>query len=92
MVTMIVNQWKLSAYGVGGLDGKPSIDHIGFHVESLDAFFSDLDRLVETDATLTPKAFRENTDERREELFQRLAIGKHQMADPEWVLLDVTDD
>lgn len=92
MVTMIVNQWKLSAYGVGGLDGKPSIDHMGFHVESLDVFLADLDRLIESDPSLAPQPFRVGTDELRQELFQRVALGKHQMADPEWVLLDITDD
>jgi predicted enzyme related to lactoylglutathione lyase len=92
MVTMIVHQWTLSSYGVGGLDGKPSIDHIGFHVESLEAFLADIDRLAETDPTLAPKEFRVGTDELRKELFQRTAIGKYQMADPEWVMLDITDE
>lgn len=92
MVTMIIHQWTLSSYGVGGLDGKPSIDHMGFHVESLDAFLSDLDRLVETDPTLAPKRFREGNDELRKDLFERVALGKYQMADPEWCLLDITDE
>jgi hypothetical protein len=92
MVTMIINQWKLSAYGVGGLDGKPSIDHMGFHVESLDAFMADLDRWIENEPSLAPKRFRVGTDELRQELFEQVAIGKYQMADPEWVLIDVTDD
>ncbi len=92
MVTMIINQWKLSDYGVGGLDGKPSIDHMGWHVESLDAFLADVDRLAESDPTLAPREFRVGTDELRQELFQRVAIGQIQMADPEWVLLDITDE
>jgi hypothetical protein len=92
MITMIIHQWSLSSYGVGGLDGKPSIDHMGFHVESLDAFMSDLDRMVENDPTLAPKRFREGTDELRQALFERTALGKIQMADPDWVLLDITDE
>jgi predicted enzyme related to lactoylglutathione lyase len=92
MVTMIIHQWTLSSYGVGGLDGKPSIDHMGFHVESLEAFLADVDRLAENDPSLAPKEFRVGTDELRQELFKRTAIGKYQMADPEWVMLDITDE
>ena len=92
MVTMVINQWKLSSYGVGGLDGKPSLDHMGFHVESLDAFMADLDSMIENDPALTPKVFREGTDELRQALFERVALGKYQMADPEWGLLDISDE
>jgi hypothetical protein len=92
MVTMVINQWKLSSYGVGGLDGKPTMDYMGFHVESLEAFLADLDQMVENDPTLAPKPFREGTDELRQALFERVALGKYQMADPEWQLLDITED
>jgi hypothetical protein len=53
---------------------------------------SDLDRMVENDPTLAPKRFREGTDELRQALFERTALGKIQMADPDWVLLDITDE
>jgi len=91
VVTLMIGQWRMSDYGVGNLDGKPSIDHIGFRVESMDAFLSDLDRLVESDPSMAPQVFRGEDQETRRQYLARCALGKLQLADPEHVLLDITD-
>jgi hypothetical protein len=121
MVTMVVGQWRLSNYGIGGLDGKPSVDYLGFRVESLDRFLSDLDELAQDDPSLAPRrrmdemargvvprdyqpradldeAGRERLAEALQEgqkrltVFQNLAIGSYQLADPDGVPIDIVEN
>ena len=69
---------------------RPALDHIGFEVESLEAFLADLKRL----RAARPDPFPPSTQtagegESRLELLATCQHGQYQLADPDNVLLDV---
>jgi hypothetical protein len=86
-ITFVITPWKLSNFK-GLIDYKPLPDHIGWHVESIDAFLEDCAKISKERPELTPKAFR---DQSRLELLAKCTLGSFQLADPEGVLLDVSE-
>ena len=71
---------------------RPALDHIGFKVESVEAFKKDLETLVGRNPRLSPSPVGGGPEgAARLKLFQKCPYGKHQLADPDGVLIDVTE-
>src|SRR6266545_3767443 len=88
-VTLVVAPWKISNYSGGGIE-RPALDHLGFEVESLEAFQTDLERLAASNPRLAPMPT-SGRDERevRMKLLSTCKLGTYHLADPDGVLLDV---
>ena len=68
------------------------MDHLGFTVESLEAFKNDVSRLAEANTALggiSLTATKENAA--RLELLQKCCMGAFQLSDPDGVLIDVSE-
>lgn len=72
---------------------RPGPEHFGFHVEDMESFKSDVARLAGANTMLapTPLGGSPESDVRRR-LFERGARGKFQIADPDGVWIDATDE
>jgi predicted enzyme related to lactoylglutathione lyase len=88
-VTLVLSQWDIRDYDGTGVE-RPAIEHIGFGVESMNAFKSDLDQLMESRPELFP-AFNKSETEgaRRMELLATCSRGELRLNDPDGCLLDV---
>lgn len=89
-VTLIIAPWKISDYAGSGIE-RPALDHLGFQVESMAQFTADLDQMIENDPSLTPRAFRPGEGEIRLELLKTCSFGEFHLADPDGVLLEVSE-
>lgn len=89
-VTLIVAPWRIADYAGSGIE-RPALDHLCFKVESLDAFKADLDQMIETDPSLTPRPFSPGEGDIRLALLKTCVYGQFHLADPDGVLLEVTE-
>jgi catechol 2,3-dioxygenase-like lactoylglutathione lyase family enzyme len=90
-ITFIVAPWKISDFAGSGIE-RPALDHVGFEVESLEQFQADLDRLVQEHPELTPAPLRGYAEgEVRLKLFEGCRVGTYHLADPDGVLIDVSE-
>ena len=88
---MVIIPWKITDYAGTGIE-RPALDHLGFVVESLDQFQADIERLKGTDPTLAPRAMRAGAEgAARQKLFMSCRYGQYQLADPDGVLIDVSE-
>lgn len=91
-VTLVLAPWKIEDYRETEHRG-PGLDHVGFKVESLDAFKQDVEILREVDPEwLSPQA--PNLVSEHKVVVGLLAScrhGQHQVADPEGNFLDVSE-
>jgi len=91
-VTLAVMPWKISDFAGSGIE-RPALDHIGFKVESLSAFKSDVAK-YSTQYQNGPQDIRpEKNPERdvRQKLLATCCFGQYQMSDPDGVLIDVSE-
>ncbi len=89
-LTLIVAPWRIADYAGSGIE-RPALDHLGFRVESLSQFKSDLDQMIENEPTLAPRPFRQGEGEIRLELLKTCSYGEFHSADPDGVLLEVSE-
>jgi catechol 2,3-dioxygenase-like lactoylglutathione lyase family enzyme len=90
-LTFAIMPWDITDYLGSGIE-RPALDHLGFQVESVAAFESDLAALVERDPSLAPRRARKAPEgEARQRLFSTCPHGMLHLADPDGVLIDVTD-
>jgi catechol 2,3-dioxygenase-like lactoylglutathione lyase family enzyme len=91
-VTMVIAQWNILDYADTGV-ARPTMDHLGFRVESLDAFKSDLDELMESRPELFPAGKKGPEEDARmlEILAAGCRRGEMQLHDPDGWLLDVSE-
>jgi catechol 2,3-dioxygenase-like lactoylglutathione lyase family enzyme len=91
-VTMVFAPWKIEDY-LGTEHKRPGMDHIGFKVESVEAFKKDVETLASMDPEwLAPKT--PNLDHEFQVilgLLKACPYGHHHLADPEGNLLDVAE-
>jgi catechol 2,3-dioxygenase-like lactoylglutathione lyase family enzyme len=88
-VTLVIAPWNILDYAGTGVE-RPAIEHLGFAVESLDAFRRDLDNLMESRPELFPAFSKESTEgARRMEILAGCRRGELRLNDPDGVLLDV---
>jgi catechol 2,3-dioxygenase-like lactoylglutathione lyase family enzyme len=90
-VTFTIMPWDIENYSGSGIE-RPALDHLGFHVESVAAFQKDLSAASERDPSLAPRRARKEVEgEARQRLFSTCPYGGFHLADPDGVLIDVTD-
>lgn len=90
-LTFTIMPWDITDYLGSGIE-RPALDHLGFQVESVAAFQGDLAALVESDPSLAPRRARKADEgEARQRLFSTCPHGMFHLADPDGVLIDVTD-
>jgi len=91
-VTLVIAQWNILDYADTGV-ARPAIDHLGFKVESLDAFKADVDELMESRPELFPAGKKGPTEDARmlEILAAGCPRGELQLHDPDGWLLDVSE-
>lgn len=91
-VTLAVFPWQITDFEGSGIE-RPALDHIGFKVESMAAFKADVEKHAHEYAP--PKDDRPGKNpehEARQKLFARCCFGEFQMADPDGVLIDVSEN
>ncbi|HEY1235313.1 MAG TPA: VOC family protein [Candidatus Binatia bacterium] len=89
-VTLAIMPWKIADFYGSGIE-RPALDHIGFKVESIAAFKSDLEK----SAHLLPREDRPDKNPEREvrqKLLATCCFGQLQLADPDGVLIDVSEN
>ena len=90
-VTMMIMPWEITDYDKTGIE-RPALDHLGFKVENLEAFKESLATLTQKNHHLSPSPVGTGPEGKaRLELFKKCPFGKYHMADPDGVLIDVSD-
>jgi catechol 2,3-dioxygenase-like lactoylglutathione lyase family enzyme len=90
-VTLVLAPWKISDYEGSGIE-RPALDHIGFEVKSLAEFEKDVQMLVNKNHHLSPSPVGAGPEgQARLKLFERCRYGERHLADPDGVLIDVSE-
>jgi len=90
-LTLTIMPWDITDYLGSGIE-RPALDHLGFQVESVVAFQRDIADLVEREPSLAPRRARKDSEgDARQRLFSTCPHGMFHLADPDGVLIDVTD-
>jgi catechol 2,3-dioxygenase-like lactoylglutathione lyase family enzyme len=90
-VKLVLAPWKISDYDGSGIE-RPALDHIGFEVDDLAAFQEDLERIATKNHHIAPSPVGAGPEgAARLELFKRCRYGQFHLADPDGVLLDVSE-
>jgi catechol 2,3-dioxygenase-like lactoylglutathione lyase family enzyme len=90
-VTLMIIPWDITDYDGSGIE-RPALDHLGFKVENVEAFKHELTALVARNHHLSPSPLGDGPEgEARLRLFAQCPLGKHHLADPDGVLIDVGD-
>lgn len=90
-VTLVIAPWKITDFEGSGIE-RPAPDHIGFEVESIEQFEKDLQALTEKNHHLTPSPVGAGPESQaRLKLFQGCRYGAKHLADPDGVLIDVSE-
>jgi hypothetical protein len=90
-VTLMVMSWNINDYQGSGIE-RPALDHIGFKVESVEGFKKELQALVGRNPSLSPSPVGAGPEgEARLKLFSKCPYGKHHLADPDGVMIDVCE-
>jgi catechol 2,3-dioxygenase-like lactoylglutathione lyase family enzyme len=97
VMNFVLLPWVVTDFAATGIVERPAPDHIGFSVESIDAYKRDLDTMVEARPELAPWADKRDEqrlrDERRarEDLLSKCEYNHSQLWDPEGVFFDVQE-
>ena len=90
-VTLSILPWSIPIFE-GMSIKRPGPDHIGFHVEDLEAFKSDLAKVAGANPYLAPVPLGGSKEsDVRKELLRKSAGGKLQTSDPDGTWIDITD-
>ena len=88
-VTLVIMPWDITDYDDTGIITQ-GMDHIGFKVESLEAFKADLAMYTANNPRLAPASFSGPEGEALLKMFARSCpLGQFQLADCDGILLDV---
>jgi catechol 2,3-dioxygenase-like lactoylglutathione lyase family enzyme len=89
-MTLIIMPWDITDYDATGII-TPGMDHIGFKVESVEAFKTDVERIAADNPRLAPSPVGTGKEGAAlAKLFERsCAMGQHRLADPDGILIDV---
>jgi catechol 2,3-dioxygenase-like lactoylglutathione lyase family enzyme len=91
-VTLSIMPWSIPVFE-GISIKRPGPDHIGFHVENLDAFKEHVAEVAGMNPYLAPVPLgRSKESEVRKRFFEKHATGKWQMTDPDGSWIDITDE
>jgi len=90
-VALLLMPWRISDYEGTGIV-RPGPDHLGFDVESLEAFKSRLQELGDNNPHLRAKMLAGKEGEARMKLFaSSCPLGEYRIADVDGVLLDIAE-
>ena len=90
-VTLVIAPWKISDYAGTGIE-RPALDHIGFKVESVQAVKDRLEELSRRNPYLSPGPVGAGSEaEARLDLFAKCKFGEYQLADPDGVMIDISE-
>jgi predicted enzyme related to lactoylglutathione lyase len=90
-VTLIVAPWKMSDFAGAGID-RPGWEHLGFHVESIEALKKDLASLRQSNPEMNERIVSEPSDgERRVALVASCRHAEHVTSSPDGIFVDVLD-
>jgi predicted enzyme related to lactoylglutathione lyase len=91
-MTMVVMPWRIKDYDATGIM-PPSLDHMGFKVESLEKLKSDIERLKARNPYLTPMSVEYGPEAKaRLALFEKSCpLCQHHLADIDGVLLGASE-
>ena len=88
-VTMVVTPWDITNFKGTGIE-RPSMDHVGFKVESIDAVKKDLEKLEKSDPPSAAKPVGVGPEgEVRLALLATCRYGKFHLSDPDCVFIDI---
>lgn len=91
-MTLSIMPWNIEDFA-GMSIKRPGPDHIGVKVENVDAFVNDVARVGGADFYFTSRSLGGSPEaEVRRKFFERNALGKYQLADPDGNWIDVTDE
>jgi catechol 2,3-dioxygenase-like lactoylglutathione lyase family enzyme len=91
-VTLSIMPWSIPIFE-GMSIKRPGADHIGFKVESIEAFKAHVQEIAGGCSYLAPLPLGGNKEaEARKRFLAANATGKYQLADPGGVWIDVTDE
>ena len=92
-VVFVIMPWDITDFAGTGIE-RPALDHIGFKVESVATLKTELEKVKRERAVLAPNPTGADAGpegEARLKLFAKCPLGQFHMADPDGVLIDVTD-
>lgn len=91
-ITLVVMPWDITDYDNTGIITQ-GMDHIGFKVESLEAFKSEMRQIADNNPRLMPAPVSTGPEgSALDKLFQRSCpLGQYRMADSDGVLIDVAE-
>jgi catechol 2,3-dioxygenase-like lactoylglutathione lyase family enzyme len=88
-VTMVIAPWDITNFKGTGIE-RPSMDHLGFKVESIAAVKSDLEELANSDPTSAARPVGVGPEsEARLALLSTCRYGESQLSDPDCVFIDI---
>jgi hypothetical protein len=91
-VTLAILPWTISVFG-GMSIKRPGPDHIGFHVENVEAFKAHVAEVAGMNPYLAGVPLgRSPESDVRKLFFESQASGKWQMSDPDGNWIDITDE
>lgn len=91
-MTLSIMPWNIEDFA-GMSIKRPGPDHFGVKVEDVDAFRKDVARVGGADFYFTSRSLGGSPEsDVRRKLFERNALGKYQLADPDGNWIDVTDE
>ena len=92
-MTLVIMPWDITDYDGTGIITQ-GMDHIGFKVESVEAFKADVERVAGDNPRLRPNPVATGKEGAAlDALFERsCAMGQHRLADPDGILIDVMAD
>ena len=91
-VTLSVLPWSIPVFE-GISIKRPGPDHIGFHVENIEAFKKHMSEVAGMNPYLAPVPLGGSPESAvRERFFAKHATGKFQMTDPDGTWIDITDE
>jgi len=97
VITFAIMPWRIQDYAEAGIVERPALDHVGFEVESIEAYKHDLDVLVAEYPEAAPWADKRDEQRLRDERAARnrlLATCEYcetHLWDPECVFFDVRE-
>ena len=90
-VTLSIMKWSIPLFE-GMAIKRPGPDHIGFHVESIEALKADVQKVIDGCTFLAPVPLGGNKEgQTRKRLLERSATGSYQLSDPDGCWIDVTE-
>jgi catechol 2,3-dioxygenase-like lactoylglutathione lyase family enzyme len=97
VLTFVIMPWKITDFAEAGIVERPNLDHIGFSVESIDAYKHDLELLVAEYPEAAPWADKRDEQRLRDEraaranLLSTCEYHEAHLWDPECCFFDVRE-